>query len=307
MKKTVSAVFAMCGLWTMPVVAEPVEGTASACSECAYDMEAELGTVLKVYESLNLLYSPCDYLTEDGKKNVIAEAAIRQAVTEIRPHVERLQQLSPAQVLQLCMLADAILWQQDWLHGMFLGELGWEMECSLEQGFERLVNLADYVQNRLSSPAVPAPEKAAWRELLLLLGGEQVLAQPHQQLEQRWAKDYKTALSFFKDLCTAVGTEDEAAALRLLAEQAEVMAYLEQGGKEEHIRVSYLLAAFCQSVSQFREHACMVAERRPASRVEESEPYVSPVFPQHLRTEARMKALQPFVETYPKLRELLDL
>ena len=260
-----------------------------------------------MYESLNRLYSPCDYLTEDGKKNVIAEAAIRQAVTEIRPHVERLQQLSPAQVLQLCMLADAILWQQDWLHGMFLGELGWEMECSLEQGFERLVNLADYVQNRLSSPAVPEPEKAAWRELLSLLGGEQVLAQPHQQLEQRWAKDYKTALSFFKDLCAAVGTEDEAAALRLLAEQAEVMAYLEQGGKEEHIRVSYLLAAFYQSVSQFREHARMVAERRPASRVEESEPYVSPVFPQHLRTEARMKALQPFVETYPQLRELLDL
>lgn len=297
----------MCGLWTMPVVAEPVEGPASACRALAYDMEAELGTVLKVYESLNRLYSPCDYLTEDGKKNVIAEAAIRQAVTEIRPHVERLQQLSPAQVLQLCMLADAILWQQDWLHGMFLGELGWEMECSLEQGFDRLVNLADYVQNRLSSPAVPEPEKAAWRELLSLLGGEQVLAQPHQQLEQRWAKDYKTALSFFKDLCAAVGTEDEAAALRLLAEQAEVMAYLEQGGKEEHIRVSYLLAAFYQSVSQFREHARMVAERRPASRVEESEPYVSPVFPQHLRTEARMKALQPFVETYPQLRELLDL
>ena len=307
MKKTVSAVFAMCGLWTMPVVAEPVEGAASACSACAYDMEAELGTVLKVYESLNRLYSPCDYLTEDGKKNVIAEAAIRQAVTEIRPHVERLQQLSPVQVLQLCMLADAILWQQDWLHGMFLGELGWEMECSLEQGFERLVNLADYVQNRLSSPAVPAPEKAAWRELLSLLGGEQVLVLPHQLLEQRWAKDYKTALSFFKDLCAAVGTEDEAAALRLLAEQAEVMAYLEQGGKEEHIRVSYLLAAFYQSVSQFREHARMVAERRPASRVEESEPYVSSVFPQHLRTEARMKALQPFVETYPKLRELLEL
>lgn len=169
------------------------------------------------------------------------------------------------------------------------------------------VNLADYVQNRLFSPAVPEPEKAAWRELLSLLGGEQVLVLPHQLLDQRWAKDYKTAFSFFKDFCSAVGTADEGTALRLLAEQAEVMAYLEQGGKEEHIRVSYLLEAFYQSVSQFREHARMVAERRPSFSVEESEPYASPVFPQHLRTEARLKALQPFVETYPKLRELLEL
>ena len=306
MKKTVSAVFAMCGLWTMPVVAEPVEGAASACSACAYDMEAELGTVLKVYESLNLLYSPCDYLTEDGKKNVIAEAAIWQAVTEIRPHVERLQQLSPAQVLQLCMLADAILWQQDWLHGVFLGELGWEMECSLEQGFERLENLAGYVKNRLSSPAVSESEKAAWRELLTLLGGEHVLALPQQLLHQRWAKDYKTALSFFKDLCAAVGTEDEATALRLLAEQAEVMAYLVQG-EEEHIRVSYLLNTFHQSVTKLREHARIIAEFRPDSRTAEPAPYVAPVLPLHLRTEARMNALQPFLHTFPKLRELLEL
>ena len=306
MKKTVSAIIALCGVLAMPVVAEAADVSAPVSRTQSFDMESGLATVMNVYGCLNHLCSPLDYLTEDGKENQIAETSIRYAVAEIRPHVEQLQQLSREQLAQLCMLADAILWQQDWLHGVFLGELGWEMECSLEQGFERLENLAGYVKNRLSSPAVSESEKTAWRELLMLLGGEQVLALPQLLLHQRWGKDYKTALSFFKDLCAAVGTEDEATALRLLAEQAEVMAYLVQG-EEEHIRVSYLLNTFHQSVTKLREHARIIAEFRPDSRTAEPEPYVAPVLPRHLRTEARMNALQPFLHTFPKLRELLEL
>ena len=306
MKKTVSAIIALWGVLAMPVVAEAADVSAPVNRTQSFDMESGLATVMNVYGCLNHLYSPLDYLTEDGKANQIAETSIRYAVAEIRPHVEQLQQLSGEQLTQLCMLADAILWQQDWLHGVFLGELGWEMECSLEQGFERLENLAGYVKNRLSSPAVSESEKAAWCELLTLLGGEHVLALPQQLLHQRWAKDYKTALSFFKDLCAAVGTEDEATALRLLAEQAEVMAYLVQG-QEDHIRVSYLLNTFHQSVTELREHARIIAELRPDSRTAEPEPYVAPVLPRHLRTEARMNALQPFLHTFPKLRELLEL
>lgn len=118
------------------------------------------------------------------------------------------------------------------------------------------VNLADYVQNRLFSPAVPEPEKAAWRELLSLLGGEQVLVLPHQLLDQRWAKDYKTAFSFFKDFCSAVGTADEVTALRLLAEQAEVMAYLEQGVKRNIFAYPISWRLF---ISRYRSFVNMLA------------------------------------------------
>jgi predicted HD superfamily hydrolase involved in NAD metabolism len=86
--------------------------------------------------------------------------------------------------------------------------------------------------------------------------------------------------------------------IALLKEQEEVMAYFVAKGEGEIWRVNKLAFFFHATLLDLQwEHKCAPY----------SASYSEPILPQEYRTAPRLKALQPFIETFPALRELLDL
>ncbi len=215
---------------------------------------------------------------------------IRQITQKIRPYSARLRQLPPEQLKQVCMLADAILWQSNWIVRDYCSEVVPDIAFEwLNWGFEELRICAGLVKDRLDSPAATAEEKSAWYELIQELGGEAALELPDKLLQERWAKDYKTALTFYKEFCAAATEKNEEVCLRKLEEQADVLEYFRQGGEMELLRVNALVSAFEEALDTMRDES----------------PFPRPILPKKRRTPARMQALEPFFSAIPELKPLL--
>ena len=219
----------------------------------------------------------------------------RESMEEIRPCCEMLRSLPPERVKELFLLANAALWQGDWVFSMYLSELGGEHDEPMMAGWENMAYTAALLHQVKSGERAVSPEvTAAVQEFFEMVGGEVVLSYIEKWRDEQLAQDYKTALQFYKDLCAAASEKDETTALQLIEEQVDVMAYFVKKGQGEIWRVNKLAMSFHEALKE--------AEARGYKCV----PYPSPVLPAELRTEKRMKALQPFFDTFPVLREMLE-
>ena len=114
--KTLSLLLLSLGL--LPCSADlPAQAPAPQVQE-AYSTQDALKDATAAYHILshvNPLYSRIKYpeLRDDDELPVPEQ--IRQITQKIRPYSTRLRQLPPEQLKQVCMLADAILWQSDWI------------------------------------------------------------------------------------------------------------------------------------------------------------------------------------------------
>ena len=243
-----------------------------------------------VLSRVNTLCSSMDYPGLRDEDELPVPEQIRQITQKVRPYCARLRQLPPEQLKQVCMLTDAILWQSDWIVRNYCSEVVPDIEFEwLDWGFEELATCAYLIQRRLDSRTATGEEKAAWHELLQELGGEKSLDIPGKLLNERWAKDYKTALNFYKEFCAAATEKNEAACLNKLDEQAEVLEYFRQGGELELLRVNALVAAFEEALDTMRDKS----------------PFPRPILTKKRRTPARMQALEPFFSSVPALKTLL--
>ena len=243
-----------------------------------------------ILSRVNSLISNITYPALRDEDELPTHEQIRQLTQKLRPHCARLRQLPPEQLLQVCMLADAVLWQSDWIYTGYCTEVLPDIQFEwLDWGFEELANCASLIKDRLNDPGATDEEKAAWRELLQELGGTASLEIPDRLLNERWAKDYKTALSFYQEFCTAAAEKDEATCLKKLGEQAKVLAYFRQSGDVELLRVNALVAAFEKALDTMKD----------------ASPFPRPILPRKHRTPARMQALEPFFTALPALKSLL--
>ena len=261
--------------------------------QAAYSTENALQDATAAYHILSHVNPLCcsiKYPAIRDEKALPVPEQIRQITQKIRPYSTRLRQLPPEQLKQVCMLADAILWQSDWVVRDYCSEVVPDIAFEwLDWGFEELGTCAGLVKKRLDCPTATAEEKSAWYELIQELGGEVVLELPDKLLQERWAKDYKTALTFYKEFCAATTEQNEAVCLRKLAEQAEVLAYFRQSGDVELLRVNALVAAFEEALDTMKD----------------ASPFPRPILPKKRRTPARMQALEPFFTAIPALKPLL--
>ena len=207
-------------------------------------------------------------------------AGLQMLTRAIHPWCARLRQLPPEQLRQVCMLADAILWQKEWIKDELMVEHGIDTdrdEMDIIHGFEKLAVEAEWLRSIEKSP-----EREA---LLREFGGEATLDLPARLLQERWAKDYKTALTFYKEFCAAACEADETTALSKLREQAEVLAYFQKGGDLEMIRINNLARTYVDFMLFDVE--------------------LLPKIPKNQLTPARMQALEPFFTALPALKSLL--
>ena len=261
--------------------------------QVAYSTQDALKDATAAYHILSHLNPLCciiKYPALRDEEALPVPEQIRQITQKIRPYSTRLRQLPPEQLKQVCMLADAILWQSNWIVTDYCSEVVPDLAFEwLAWGFEELRNCAGLVKDRLDSPSATSEEKAAWRELLKELGGEAALELPDKLLQERWAKDYKTALTFYKEFCAAATEKKETVCLTKLAEQAEVLEYFRQGGEMELLRVNALVYAFEEALATMKDDS----------------PFPRPILPKKRRTPARMQALEPFFSAIPALKPLL--
>lgn len=247
-------------------------------------MEAQLRTVFAIQDELSLLHYAGNGSSIDDTPDTI-----RAATARLRPLCAKLQNLPATQLHHLCLLADAIIWQRDWVYCTYLAEHGITLDPADALGMEVTARLADKAKQRLQSPATTAEEKAAWAELLSLFGDKEALTIPHSLLQSRRAKDYKTALAFFKDLCAATTQPDEVQSLQSIREQASVLDYLLQGGNADRIRLTHLLHAFAQARQNLHRDGLLPPDEAGTLR---------PL------SEARKQALDTLYTRLPALREL---
>ena len=261
--------------------------------QMAYSTQDALKDATAAYHILSHVNPLCciiKYPALRDEEDLPVPEQIRQITQKIRPYSTRLRQLPPEQLKQVCMLTDAILWQSDWIVTDYCSEVVPDIAFEwLDWGFEALSPCARLVKDRLDSPSATSEEKAAWRELLKELGGEASLELPDKLLQERWAKDYKTALTFYKEFCAATTEQNEAVCLRKLAEQAEVLEYFRKGGEMELLRVNALVSAFEEALDTMGDES----------------PFPRPILPKKRRTPARMQALEPFFTAIPALKPLL--
>ena len=261
--------------------------------QVAYSTQDALKDATAAYHILSHLNPLCciiKYPALRDEEALPVPEQIRQITQKIRPYSTRLRQLPPEQLKPVCMLADAILWQSNWIVTDYCSEVVPDLAFEwLAWGFEELRNCAGLVKDRLDSPSATSEEKAAWRELLKELGGEAALELPDKLLQERWAKDYKTALTFYKEFCAAATEKKETVCLTKLAEQAEVLEYFRQGGEMELLRVNALVYAFEEALATMKDDS----------------PFPRPILPKKRRTPARMQALEPFFSAIPALKPLL--
>lgn len=246
-------------------------------------LETSLEDALAVYDELKQLALAHHQLTEDE---------VRHATGVIRPHCFTLGLLTPETRQNIILLADAVLWQGQWMNEMYLAELGIRRHdfAPTQEGLSTLVKLSKQCEELLSDSQTSTDMQLALRELIQTLGGTSALQAPEKLEQLSWAKDYKTALVFFKELCAAASQQDEQTALAAIQEQREVLEYFQSGGKWETMRVNAL-------ASQFRDTLIIAGTFK--------HPFGSTVVPAELRSDARMQALAPFLDTLPELRKLL--
>ena len=86
--------------------------------QAAYSTENALQDATAAYHILSRVNPLCcsmKYPTLKDEDELPTHEQIRQLTQKLRPHCARLRQLPPEQLKQVCMLADAILWQSDWI------------------------------------------------------------------------------------------------------------------------------------------------------------------------------------------------
>lgn len=206
--------------------------------------EAYLQDVLCAYSALERLHAA--YEAYDSKLVPHAELvdAIRVTTTVLRPICARLEAVSADELKQLVLLADAIIWQSDWVNSMYCAEYELDLPSKEVCGLELLAQLSGLIVEGIQHPLTPQEEKAALLELYSLLKGEAVMTRPAYWLDERLAKDYKTTYYFLKEFTEALTMEDDAAAAELLQELAPTLEYLLQGGESERLRMEYLTKSF---------------------------------------------------------------
>ena len=261
--------------------------------QAAYTSADALQDATEAYHILSRVNPLCcsmKYPSLRDEDDLPVDEQIRQLTQKLRPHCARLRQLPPEQLLQVCMLADAVLWQSDWIYTGYCTEVLPDIQFEwLDWGFEELANCASLIKDRLNDPGATDEEKAAWLELLQELGGTASLEIPDRLLNERWAKDYKTALTFYIEFCEAAAEKDETTCLKKLGEQAKVLEYFRRGGETELLRVNALVAAFVDALDTMREKS----------------PFPRPILSEKYCTPARMQALEPFFTALPTLKSLL--
>lgn len=236
-----------------------------------YNIENALTRTLSVYRSLVSLTRYSD------------TAAIQSVSAHIRPHCERLRQLPPDQLKQVCLLADAILWQSKWIENT-QSNTGCLLEDEEAQatGFELLKQQARELRHLLAGQNT----RAATQELLSMLGGESALELPATLHQERWACDYATMAEFLQGFCQAAAADKDATALAMLAEQKKTLDYLMSGNEYNQLRVIYLTRIY-QGTLRIHRHQ------------------LQPILPEERRSKTRMKALEPFFTILPELRDLI--
>lgn len=260
----------------------------------ATPMEAHLQDVAFVFSglaALNAYYN--EYYNSDAaadKPSVEARVAYLKETTEkLRPACERLRALPADELLQLVLLADAIAWQRDWVIDSYKSEHS-DVDFIPEHmsGLECVVTLSYTISRKLSYSSTSQEEVDALLSLLSLFGGVDSLLLPSQLLDQRIAKDYKTAYYFFADFVAATQLTDEEACLRRLAELAPLLDYLLQGGEADCLRVAALADAYAYALR----------------RVHGKAPKHLPLLPAESPESEREKALNAFFDKLPALRHL---
>lgn len=259
----------------------------------ATPMEAHLQDVELVFSglaALNAYYN--EYYNSDAaadKPSVEARVAYLKETTEkLRPACERLWALPADELLQLVLLADAIAWQRDWVIDSYKSAHSDVIIPEHKSGLEILVELSYTIRRKLSYSSTSQAEVDALLSLLSLFGGVDSLLLPSQLLDQRIAKDYKTAYYFFEDFLAATQLTDEEACLRRLAELAPLLDYLLQGGEADCLRVAALADAYAYALR----------------RVHGKAPKHLPLLPAESPESEREKALNAFFDKLPALRHL---
>lgn len=264
----------------LPCSATQASDTQQTITRTAYSTGQALDDALEVYGELAPLVADCDRLLNPD--------ALRDIEENITPPCRRLRELPPEQLAQICLLADAVLWQSGWMSGVILSEYVCAEDEDASTGFEELASLAASIE-RLLNQSLPEETRAALLQMLEPLGGEKALNLPAKMYEQRMAKDFATVLEFLQGLCTAVNTPDETTALAQIAEAKGALDYLLQGGEIERLRVTCLTRSF---------YGTLIANLG-------CHPFSLPVMPEKLRTKARMQALEPLFAALTELRNLL--
>ena len=289
--KTIPLLLLSLGL--LPCSADTPAQVPATQVQVAYSTQDALKDATAAYHILSHVNPLCcsiKYPALRDEEALPVPEQIRQITQKIRPYSTRLRQLPPEQLKQVCMLTDAILWQSNWIVRDYCSEVVPDIAFEwLNWGFEELSICAKLIKDRLVNPTATVEEKAAWRELLNELGGEKSLDIPGKLRNERWAKDYKTALNFYKEFCAAATEKNEAACLNKLDKQAEILEYFRQGGELELLRVNALVAAFEEALDTMRDES----------------PFPRPILPKKRRTPARMQALEPFFTAIPALKPLL--
>lgn len=256
--------------------AEPVPAPQQV--QTTLTTEQALSDVRTVYAQLSPL--------EDRAYHPTAEQ-IRRIAQQIRPACDRLRRLPPDRLTQVCLLADAIMWQSDWMEGELTG--GGCDDESAQVGLELLCCVATNIRRQLARSSTPEATAQALLELVDTLGGMKALDLPGKLYDCRMARDYATVYEFLHGFCTAATAADDATCIALLVEQKHALDYLMQQDGIEQLRVKHLTAAFRRIlISNIGTHE-----------------FSLPVLPEALRSEARMQALEPFFTTLPALRELI--
>lgn len=256
-------------------------------------MEAHLQDVELVFSGLAALNAYYNEYYNSGaaadKLSVDARVAyLKETTDKLRPACERLRALPADELLQLVLLADAIAWQRDWVIDSYKSTHSDVIIPEHKSGLEILVELSDYFLEEQRFTASCNAEDAAIRELLSLFGGEDCLSLPRRLLDQRIAKDYKTAYYFFEDFLAATQLPDDEACLRRLAELAPLLDYLLQGGEADCLRVAALADAYAYALR----------------RVHGKAPKHLPILPAESPESEREKALNAFFDKLPALRHL---
>ena len=216
---------------------------------------------------------------------------ILQAAERIEAPLVTLRLLAPAYRENIILLADAILWQGQWMLCVYAGDCGIDYEAPLlDEGFETLELLSGDAEDILTDKKEAPALRQAVQTLVDKLGGAAMLNQPAQLLQKRWAKDYKTALHFFTGICAAAAMENDQDCAAALQQQYETLRYFRQGGAWELLRLDALAEQFHLALTEIGD---------------DSHPFGDPVLPANRRSAARMQALAPFFDTLPQLKTLL--
>lgn len=253
--------------------------------QAATPMQAHLCDVMEVYGELvrvHAAYRAC----ADAPLNEAACAEVVKAATQrLRPLCARLRALPPDELRQLCLLADAIEWQANWVRDTYKSTHAETAIQPYPRGLEIVAELSESIMNKLSRASTSQEHMDALLELLSLFGGVDYLPLPRCLLNHRIAKDYKTAYNFFEEFRAACALTDDAACINRLNELMPVLDYLLQGGEADRIRVGFLAYAYSTEMPGLK----LIIEMRDVEPATETSAM------------KRHAALQPFFEKLPEL------